>query len=344
MNKQTKGTGKVHQLHEKTKIEPLDGWGVQTKYGTLRLHDGTDCVRLEDVHSWMCSEGKPPTQAVYALFGDLLDAAGEIDSGVFERLGTLLSLRLVNARGTPVPVFTQVNSCRWDPNPKKCECMEAVTVVQMHPDGPIKKKSFVQRFISPVALSKSRDVQVLKQGFPSLGHVRFEDDTPGGFLYAMGEGAARVWSGDVDIQSDYLAAYDAKKSQESDRQHGIRWPEDEVLKTLLARLAVPVAVAYQLWGWGRVVADQVEAAPADPMTKDVGTPGKKTRYDWKGDQTLYCKLQSDFDAAKGATVEARREAVAAEWGISPAMVKKALLEGGKTAPVIKQRKASPLPT
>jgi hypothetical protein len=272
MSKQTIGAGKVHKLRpdKEAKIEPLDGWSVQTKYGTLRLHDGTDCVRLQDVHSWMCSNGNPPKQAVYAVFGALLDAAGEVDSGDFENLDTLFALRLVNASAAPVPVFVQVNSCRWDSDPYKCECMKVVTVWQMHPVGPIEKEVFSQRFILPVALSKTRDVQFLKSAFPDLGHVHFEDDTPGGFIYAIGEGAARVWFGAVDIESDHLAAHDAKKSREADAKHQVRWPKDEALFTLLARLAVPVAVAHKLWGWGRVVAVQAGAQSAPAITPPAG--------------------------------------------------------------------------
>jgi hypothetical protein len=259
----------VVSIKRAVKIEPLEGWTVQTKYGPLRLQDGTDCVRLEDVHSWMCNNGKAPKSATYAVFGSLLEVAGEVDSGDFARLDALLSIRLANASAAPVPVFVQVNSCRWDPNPKKCECMKAVTVWVSHPNGHFKKDTFIQRFVLPVALAKSRDVQFLKSAFPDLGHVRFEDDTPGGFIYAMGEGAARVWFGAVDPASDHLAAHNARKAREADAKHQIRWPKDEALFTLLARLAVPVAVAHELWGWGRAVAlqDVAEAAPKSDATE-----------------------------------------------------------------------------
>lgn len=259
----------VVSIKRAVKIEPLEGWTVQTKYGPLRLQDGTDCVRLEDVHTWMCSNGKAPKSATYAVFGSLLEVAGEVDSGDFARLYTLLSLRLANASAGPLPVFVQVNSCRWDPNPKKCECIKAVTVWVSHPNGHFKKDTYIQRFVLPVALAKSHDVQFLKSAFPDLGHVHFEDDTPGGFIYAMGEGAARVWFGAVDLESDHLAAHDAQKDREADAKHQIRWPKDKDLFTLLARLAVPVAVAHELWGWGRAVAlqDVAEAAPKSDATE-----------------------------------------------------------------------------
>lgn len=259
----------VVNIKRAVKIEPLEGWTVQTKYGPLRLQDGTDCVRLEDVHSWMCNNGKAPQSATYAVFGPLLEVTGEVDSGDFARLDALLSLRLANASAAPLPVFVQVNSCRWDADPLKCECMKAVTLLVGHHNEHFKKDTFIQRFVLPVALAKSRDVQFLKSAFPDLGHVHFEDDTPGGFIYAMGEGAARVWFGAVDLESDHLAAHDAKKDREADAKHQIRWPKDEALFTLLARLAVPVAVAHELWGWGRAVAlqDVAEAAPKSGETE-----------------------------------------------------------------------------
>jgi hypothetical protein len=349
MSKQTIGAGKVHKLRpdKEAKIEPLDGWSVQTKYGTLRLHDGTDCVRLQDVHSWMCSNGTPPKQAVYAVFGALLDAAGEVDSGDFENLDTLFALRLVNASAAPVPVFVRVNSCRWDSDPYKCECMKVVTVWQMHPVGPIEKEVFAQRFILPVALSKTRDVQFLKTAFPDLGHVHFEDGTPGGFIYAMGEGAARVWFGAVDIESDHLAAHDAKKSREADAKHQVRWPKDEALSTLLARLAMPVAVAHKLWGWGRVVpvealttpvieATEAQAAPAKDAAPSVSKKVKEKDKspDWTG-----AKLATRHKELKAAGVKGFAEQAAKEAGISVREASrriKAHKEGGATANVADQ--------
>lgn len=326
----------VVNIKRAVKIEPLEGWTVQTKYGPLRLQDGTDCVRLEDVHSWMCSNGKAPKLATYAVFGRLLDAAGEVDSGDFERLDTLLALRLVNASAAPTPVFVQVYSCRWDVDPYKCECMKAVTVWASHPDGNYKKDAYIQRFILPLQVAKTRDVKFLKSAFPDLGHVHFEDDTPGGFIYAMGEGAARVWLGAVDLESDHLAAYDAKKAREADAKHQVRWPRDEALSTLLARLAVPVAVAHDLWGWGRAVALQ-EVAEAVPTQAAPNTDkSTKPRYDWKGDPELFTKLAIDFEAAPGATAKARREHVGTAWRLSEVMVKKMLAEGKK--PPVKSAK------
>lgn len=322
----------VVSIKRAVKIEPLEGWTVQTKYGPLRLQDGTDCVRLEDVHSWMCNNGKAPKSATYAVFGSLLEVAGEVDSGDFARLDALLSIRLANASAAPVPVFVQVNSCRWDPNPKKCECMKAVTVWVSHTNGHFKKDTFIQRFVLPVALAKSRDVQFLKSAFPDLGHVRFEDDTPGGFIYAMGEGAARVWFGAVDPASDHLAAHDARKAREADAKHQIRWPKDEALFTLLARLAVPVAVAHELWGWGRAVAMQPDAVATPEQAK----PKTQSRYDWKGNPELFAKLQQDFDAAPGKNIKERQLHVADQWGLSFAMVKRQLDEGKK--PIAKGEK------
>jgi hypothetical protein len=322
----------VVNIKRAVKIEPLEGWTVQTKYGPLRLQDGTDCVRLEDVHSWMCGNGKAPKSATYAVFGSLLEVAGEVDSGDFARLDTLLSLRLANASAGPLSVFMQVNSCRWDPNPKKCECMKAVTVRVSHPNGNFKKDTYIQRFVLPVALAKSRDVQFLKSAFPDLGHVHFEDDTPGGFIYAMGEGAARVWFGAVDPASDHLAAYDAQKAREADAKHQIRWPKDESLSTLLARLAVPVAVAHDLWGWGRAVALQPDAVATPEQAK----PKTLDRYDWKGNPELFARLQQDFDSAPGKNIKEKQLHVAEKWGLSFAMVKRQLDEGKK--PIAKGEK------
>lgn len=175
----------------------------------------------------------------------------------------------------------------------------------------------------------------LAEQLPYVPHHHFDSGTPEALLYALAQMAGEVWalhSGDFDLN-------DRLRESFADGY----FPSLAKAKEMLGPIAVRHDLAHRLWGWGRVVADQVEAAPADPMAKDVGTLGKKTRHDWKGNQTLYCKLQSDFDAAEGATVKARREAVAAEWGISPAMVKKALQEGKKPASAAKQKKASPLP-
>lgn len=323
---------KVTSIKRAVKIEPLEGWTVQTKYGPLRLQDGTDCVRLEDVHLWMCNNGKAPKSATHAVFGSLLEVAGEVDSGDFARLDALLSLRLANASAAPLPVFVQVNSCRWDVDPLKCECMKPVTALVSHHNGHFKKDTFIQRFVLPVALAKSRDVQFLKSAFPDLGHVHFEDDTPGGFIYAMGEGAARVWFGAVDLESDHLAAHDAQKAREADAKHQIRWPKDEALFTLLARLAVPVAIAHDLWGWGRAVALQPDAVATPEQAK----PKTQNRYDWKGNPELYAELQQDFDAAPGKNIKERQLHVADQWGLSFAMVKRQLDEGRK--PIAKGEK------
>lgn len=322
----------VVKINRAVKIEPLEGWTVQTKYGPLRLQDGTDCVRLEDVHSWMCNNGKAPKSAAYAVFWSLLEVAGEVVSGDFARLDTLLSLRLANASAAPLPVFVQVNSCLWDVDPLKCECMKAVPVSRISLKGIYKKDTFIQRFVLPVALAKSRDVQFLKSAFPDLGHVHFEDDTPGGFIYAMGEGAARVWFGAVDPASDHLAAHDAQKAREADAKHQIRWPKDEALFTLLARLAVPVAVAHELWGWGRVLAVQPDAVatPEQAKTKT------QNRYDWKNNPELFAQLQQDVDAAPGKNIKERQLHVADQWGLSFAMVKRQLAEGKK--PIAKSKK------
>lgn len=49
-------------------VRPLEGWTVQTAYGTLKTHAGVELVRLEEVHTWMCGEGKPAGYAVYEIF------------------------------------------------------------------------------------------------------------------------------------------------------------------------------------------------------------------------------------------------------------------------------------
>lgn len=346
MIKQSKDTSKVRQMRpdKAVRIEPLEGWTVQTQYGTLRLSDGTDCVRLEDVHSWMCSNGAASASAVRKIFVPLLDEAQAVCGGDADAGRILKSLRLARASDPSVPVFVAKDQCTWHVDRHKCENMKPVQFVRMASGvRRVVNDGWIERYVPHVTASKDKNVTFFATGFPKLGHVHCEDGTVAGLVYAIAEGAMRVWNGPADLRTDFLAVHDRSKEAESDQHYGIKWPKDEVLRTLLARLAVPIPVAHELWGWGRVVADQVEAAPADPMAKDVGTLGKKTRYDWKGNQTLYCKLQSDFDAAEGATVKARHEAVAAEWGISPAMVKKALQEGKKRASAAKQKKASPFP-
>ncbi len=76
-------------MSKQTKIEPPDGWSVQTKYGTLRLRDGTDCVRLQDVHSWFLRDGTPASEVNWKMFSPLLDAAREACDGALDAPGEL---------------------------------------------------------------------------------------------------------------------------------------------------------------------------------------------------------------------------------------------------------------
>jgi hypothetical protein len=87
--------------------------------------------------------------------------------------------------------------------------------------------------------------------------------------------------------------------------------------------AVRHATANRLWGWGAVVAAQAETQATPAMEAPKADSGKKGRYDWKGDPALYPKLVADYGKAKGS-VEAKREALAKEWGLSSASIKKQL--------------------
>ena len=100
--------------------------------------------------------------------------------------------------------------------------------------------------------NKAPSVGVLTSAFPALGHIRLEDGSIGGLIYSIAEGARRVWHGIADISTDRLAAWESEKNGALDVQYGIKWPSDEVLRTALGRIAVPIETANELWQWGSV--------------------------------------------------------------------------------------------
>ena len=266
MSKHDKGAGNVHRLHEHraAKVEPLDGWTVQTQYGTLRLLDGTDCVRLEDVHSWMCSNGVASASSVRKIFASLLDDAQAVCGGDTDAGHILKSLRLALALNPSMPVFVAKDRCDWYVDRNKCENMRSAQLIRVDSDGRrVVVDGQIERYIPHVTVNKDRNIAVFASGFPELGHVHCEDGTVAGLVYAIAEGAMRVWHGSVDLRTDFLVANERRKEAESDQRYGINWPKDEVLRTLLARLAVSIPVAHELWDWGRVVAVQsdVQVAP-----------------------------------------------------------------------------------
>ncbi len=347
MSKPTKGTGNVHRLHDykAIKVEPLDGWTVQTKYGTLRLPVGVNCVRLADVHAWMARDGKPSDMVVSEMFEPLLRAAVGVCSGYTpeeaESIRIVSALHLVKATGYPVPLFEPAISCKWDEDPGKCENMHTYTCRSVFPKSRMYVEANVERYVPQITFAGGLDIKTLRAAFPDQGNYVCEDGTVAGLVYALSVGAKRVLTAGVDLQTDVVAARRQKNEVEDEAHHGIKWPRHEIVRSFLDRLVVPISVAHELWAWGRVVADQVEAAAASDNLENVQAGGKTDCYDWKGKPELYAMLERDFGAAKGATVKARREAVAAAWGLSPSMVKKALREGKKTASAGKPKKASP---
>lgn len=54
---------------KKLTIEPLEGWTLQTPYGTLKNSRGEPLVRLEDVHAWLMQKnGIPSVSAAVKVF------------------------------------------------------------------------------------------------------------------------------------------------------------------------------------------------------------------------------------------------------------------------------------
>ncbi|WP_180127242.1 hypothetical protein [Rhodoferax sp. BLA1] len=269
---------------KKPTIKPLDGWTIQTPYGTLKTRSGVHLVRLEDVHTWMCGNGESPNNAVYKIFSPFYKAclSAAVD-GDKDSLSLTQSIFVMNALTPPDSLVIGTNQ------------------------------------------SKVQAVKFFASAFPELGHIRLEDGSIGGLVYAIGEGALRVWRGTVDIHSDHLAVLKDRHDREQDEKYAISWPKDEDLKKLLGRLAAPIELAYELWGWGSVTEvvqlHSVPLASANTQT-ELQTVGKWT------DERL-AQLLEDFRKTTGKTVAARRQIVADKWKCSPANVKKYLAKAEK---------------
>lgn len=143
------------------------------------------------------------------------------------------------------------------------------------------------RFVFGREFSKQERARFFTSAFPALGHVRLQDETLGGLLYSMAEGALRVWHGKADIATDRLAMVEARRAVKTDEQYGIRWPDDADLRSLLGRLAVPFDLAHSLWAWGRVAEvvplkvvsnGQPEQAPLIQKK----TPARELLPEWTG--------------------------------------------------------------
>lgn len=264
MTKQSRPSAAVAALRPSAgavRIEPEEGWAVSTEYGTLRLRDGTLCVRLGDVHAWLCARGEVPREAVLKLFSPFTSAWVEVAAtdDDKEALARLKSIFLMRATATPAQLVVDVKQCPW---PRE--------------DGSTSWQPVLM-------LSDVRDVQFYASAFPAIGHVHLADGTAGGLLVSLGEGALRVWHGPVRIEADHLAARRDQRERENEAKY-YRWPSDDDLRLLLARLAVPVEVAHELWGWGRVVPEQQDAAlppaPAQRIVKKSDLVGQ-LRPVWK---------------------------------------------------------------
>lgn len=313
MNKQDNGTGTVHQLRpvNATKIEPLDGWEVHTKYGTLRLRDGTDFVRLQDVHSWFLRDGKPASEVNWMMFAPLLDAARVACDGVLDAAGELAackllgSLRLVCATERPVQIFGGKKSCGVDPDENK-KLVQARTL-----GDEAFVDAWIERYVPSLTFMRSDHVKLFRSNFPALGHHRFEDDTPAGLIFGMAEGVVRVWRGPVDAATDPVLMASIKKDRAEEGEYHIEWPSDDVLSLALERVAVPIAIAHELWGWGRAVTVEAEtkAAPAGESEA-----GKQTHNVWTPEKRQ--KLLDEFNKAGGKLQKEKLSQVAKKWSLS----------------------------
>lgn len=324
MSKQDNGTGKAHRLHpgKATKIEPLEGWTVQTKYGTLRLPGGVNCVRLADVHAWMAKDGKPFGMAVSEMFQPLLFAADDAckEYREAEAIRIVSALHLLKPAGVPVPLFEPATSCRWDEDPLKCENVHTFSCRTIFPKGPKTIEKNVFRYVPQITFSGGIDIKTLRAAFPDQGHYACEDGTIAGLVYALSIGAKRFLTAGVDLQTDVVAAWDRKNEAEAENHHGIKWPRHEIVSGYLNRLAVPIDIAHELWGWGRAVTveAEIQAAPAKEAPKLSGWTEvvviKKANKDAPLTLAQKRALAAEFERreANGATGIAK--AMAAELG------------------------------
>jgi hypothetical protein len=330
MNKQDNGAGNVHQLHPEkaTKIEPLEGWTVQTKYGTLRLPGEVNCVSLADVHAWMTKDGKPFDMAVSEMFDPLLRAACDVCSGYqeAEAIRIVSALHLVKPTGFPVPLFEPATSCSWDVDPLKCENVYTFSCRTIFPKGPKTIEKHVYRYVPQITFAGGIDIKTLRAAFPDQGHYACEDGTIAGLVYALSIGARRVLMAGVDLQTDVVAAWQQKKEAEDEAHHGIKWPRHEIVSAYVNRLAVPIAIAHELWGWGRVVTVEAEtqAAPAGESET-----GKQTHHKWTLEKRQ--KLLDDFNKADGKLQKEKLAQVAKQWGISEDNASKQIKRARKDA-------------
>ncbi len=285
MNKQDKDTGKAHKLHSDTatKIEPFDDWEVQTKYGTLRLPGGLKGVRLADVHSWLTRDGRPAGMVVSEMFEPLLRAACYVCSGYqeAEAIRIVSSLHLMKPTRSPVPLFESAKLCRWDEDPTKCENVKTFSCRTIFPKGPKTTETHVYRYVPQLTFAGGIDINTLRTAFPDQGHYDCEDGTIAGLVYALSIGARRVLVAGADLQTDVVAVWQQKKEAEDEAHHGINWPRHEIVRAYVNRLAVPIAVAHELWGWGREVAVEAEIQAAPAMGSEATQATKPQKVKWK---------------------------------------------------------------
>lgn len=217
-----------------TRIKPLDGWKIQTKYGTLKTRGGVRLVLLEDVHLWMCGNGVPARDAIYKVFSPFLEACLSATEGAD-----------VDATKLPESLFL----------------LNAITF----PDG----------MFRGVTLGKTQTVTAFAKRLPELEHVRFIDGSMGGIVYAIAEGANRVWRGVADLETDQFSMSKDRKERALESQYGYDWPTDDELRNLIGRVAAPIETAYELWGWGRV------AETADVTPLHVASDTSKEPSTWR---------------------------------------------------------------
>ncbi len=254
-------------------VLPLEGWKVQTSFGTLQTRSGEKLVRLEDVHIWLCGNGKPPKDAVYEVFSPFYKAClAHAEDGDSAALALPGALQLINAATYPNGVFN---------------------------DGDV---------------SKVQAVRFYSSAFPALGHIRLADGSVGGLVYAMAEGALRVWHGHADISTDHLEAVKRRKERKTDETYGIQWPSDEDLRKLLGRLAVPISTAYELWGWGSV-AEVVRLHAVPKVDAEPTTWTELVEFRKSHSQTEWTTAQKHIAAAEAT----RRKNVPGATGVAVAM-------------------------
>lgn len=267
-------------------IKSEAGWQPHSPYGTLKTIRGESLERLENVHAWLMQrDGIPSASAAARVLGPFVaDANSEL--GMKHGADKLRQyLHILDLSGP---------------------------------------SSSIGELAGRMHMAKAADL------VPYVPHHHFASGTLAAFFYALGLMAGEVWaphSGDVDL-NDRLDGGCADGD----------FPTAEKARAILGPFAIPLPLAHALWGWGELVKSaevlHLKSAPVAPAVESTGAQpaaGEGTANDWrkkvKGAAWTEAQnklLIADFQAEKGKTAIAKREAVAKRWGLGSDAIKKQL--------------------